>query len=69
MLSVMTAEIDIWRTAHFHLKRYGEHAGTEATQRADRMAKNGDLEGEAVWRRVVKAIMDLQRERDSGSLN
>jgi hypothetical protein len=69
MLSVMTADIDIWRTAHFHLKRYGEGALLEATQRADLMASKGDLESAAVWRRVAEAILELQRTRRSGAFN
>ncbi len=39
----------------------------EAAQRADAMLEKGDIEGAAVWRRVLKAVEELQRkERREG---
>jgi hypothetical protein len=45
----MTAEIDIWRTAHFLIKRYGEDAAEQAMLRGNRMAAKGDVDGEPIW--------------------
>ena len=33
----------------------------QAAMRADAMLDKGDLDGAAVWRRIVKAIEELQR--------
>jgi hypothetical protein len=45
------------------IKRYGEAAATEAAMRADEFADDGNLYGERVWRRIMEAIEELQRER------
>jgi hypothetical protein len=33
-----------------------------AAQRADSFLEAGDLDGSAVWRRVLRAIMEIRRE-------
>jgi len=57
------AEIEIWRAANVLVKQHGEDAAIIATQRADALLAEGDVEGERVFKRVVKAINELQRER------
>jgi len=59
----MVAEIEIWRAANVLVKQHGEDAAIIATQRADALLAEGDVEGERVFKRVVKAINELQRER------
>ena len=59
--------IDVWRTAHVMLKEYGAEAELLAAQRADALLDLGDPEGFAVWKRVVAAIVDLERKKPSGS--
>ena len=63
----MVTDIDIWRTAWLVIDRHGEEAEFEAASRADRHLDDGDLEGAAVWRRVLTAMDEIQRtERKSG---
>ncbi len=55
----MTSDIDIYRAANEVIKQHGEAADIEAAMRADECLAAGDMEGEAVWLRIVKAIEDL----------
>ena len=45
------------------VKRHGEDAPIFAAMQADKRAEAGDLEGKAVWLRVIRAIEELQRTR------
>ena len=59
--------IDIYRSAALLIKRYGEDAALEAAARADGLLDEGDLDGQRVWKAIVKAIEDIQRgERKEG---
>ncbi len=58
----MTPDLDIYRTANVLVKHYGEDAALEATQRADAMLEKGYLDGQRVWKRVLKAIKEIQRQ-------
>ena len=60
--SAMTSEIDVYRSAHALIQRHGEAAALEAAMSADAMLDKGDLDGVAVWRQIVAAINELQRE-------
>ncbi len=62
----MTSDPDIYRTANLMIKRHGTQAQIEAALRADKLLEDGDLEGLATWRKVIKAIQELQRERRPG---
>ncbi len=67
----MIGEADIWRSAAQIIKRYGEDAPLEAApleaaMRADAMLEAGDLDGQAVWKRIKKAAAELLRERPDG---
>ncbi len=53
-------EIDIYRAAAILVKRYGEDAPIHAAMRADAMLESGDLDGYAVWRRILRAVEELQ---------
>lgn len=50
---------NIFATAKLCIKQHGQSAGYFAAGRADELADAGDLEGAAVWRRVLKAIEEL----------
>ena len=64
----MTSEIDIYRSANELIKQYGDAADIEAAMRADEGLAAGDMEGEAVWLRIVKAIEELlSEERPEGA--
>ncbi len=42
------------------MNQHGEDAPIEAAMRADAMLENGDLDGYAVWRRILRAVGELQ---------
>ncbi len=47
----MTSNLGIYRSANGPIR---EHGALRAPQRADAMLERGDIEGAAVWRRIVK---------------
>ncbi len=55
----MTSDLDIYRSANELIKQHGEAADIEAAMRADEHLAAGDMEGEAVWLRIGKAIEEL----------
>ncbi len=59
---LMTSDIDIYRSANELIKQHGEAADIEAAMRADELMEAGDMEGEAVLLRIVKAIEELLSE-------
>jgi hypothetical protein len=65
----MIPEIDIWRVAALMLKRYGGEADIESAIRAEAFADVGDLAGEAIWRRIIDAIDQLENTRPPGPLH
>ena len=56
----MIPALDIWRSASVLVKRHGEDAPIHAAMRADELLEAGDLDGVATWRRVLRAIEELQ---------
>ncbi len=63
----MTSDLDIYRAANELIKQHGEAADIEAAMRADERLAAGDMEGEAVWIRIVNAIEELlSEERPEG---
>ncbi len=58
----MTSDIDIYRSANELIKQFGDAADIEAAMRADERLAAGDMEGEAVWLRILKAINELLSE-------
>ncbi len=58
----MTSDLDIYRTANVLVKHYGEDAALEAAQRADIMLEKGAIDGQRVWKRVLAAVEEIQRE-------
>ncbi len=61
----MTSDLDIYHAANELIKQHGEAADIEAAMRADERLAAGDMEGEAVWLRIVKAVEEL-RQREPG---
>ncbi len=57
----MIPALDIYRSANILVKRHGQDAPIEAAMRADAMLEKGDLEGCAVWKRILRAVEELQR--------
>ena len=58
----MTTDLDIYRSARTLINQHGEDATIHAATRADELLEAGDLDGLAVWKRVLKAIKEIQRE-------
>ncbi len=55
----MISDLDIYRSANEFIKQHGEVADIEAAMRADECLTARDMEGEAVWLRIVKAVEEL----------
>ncbi len=56
----MIPDLDIYRAASLLVKQHGEDAPIEAAMRADAMLEAGDLDGYAVWRRILRAVGELR---------
>ncbi len=63
----MTSDLDIYRAANVLIEQHGDAADIEAAMRADERLAAGDMEGEAEWLRIVKAVEELlSEERPEG---
>lgn len=58
----MIADTDIYRSANLLVKQHGKDAPIHAAMRADALLDAGDLDGCAVWKRIVKAVEELLRD-------
>jgi len=58
----LTSDLDIYRTASVLIREHGDEADLVAAVRADSFLEAGDMDGSAVWRRVLKAIKEIWRE-------
>ena len=56
----MIPDLDIYRSANALVKEHGQDAPVHAAMRADAKLDKGDLEGCAVWKRVMRAVGELQ---------
>ncbi len=56
----MTSDLDIYRSANLLVKQHGDDAPIEAAMRADSMLEKGDLDGYRTWKRILRAIEELQ---------
>jgi hypothetical protein len=70
----MISDLGIWRAANLLIRQHGDNAELAAAQRADQMhcrpmggsldlrskLDRGDLEGQTVWKRIRRAIVELQ---------
>ncbi len=55
----MISDLDIYRSANELIEQFGDAADIEAAMRADELMEAGDMDGRAVWLRIVKAIEEL----------
>ncbi len=63
----MIPDLDLYRSANLLVKQHGEDAPIHAAMRADAMLDKGDLDGYAVWKRMLRAVGELLRvERVQG---
>ena len=64
----MTEDTDVFRAAALHIKQHGEDAPIHAAMRADELLMEGDVDGAAVWKRIVKVVEALLAgERSEGT--
>jgi hypothetical protein len=59
----MVADVDVWRAARILMKQHGKEAALVASQRADALLAEGDVEGQQVFKMIVEAINDMQRDK------
>ena len=52
--------IDIYRTANELIKQHDEDEPIPAAMRVDELLDAGDMDGQAVWKRILAAIEELQ---------
>ena len=61
------SDLDVYRTANLLVKQHGAEATIHAAMNADAMLDRGDLDGQAVWLRIIRAIGKLlSRESPNG---
>ncbi len=58
---IMTSDLDIFRTANVLIREHGEDAAPEAAKR-DAMLEKGSVDGQRLWKRVLKAVKEIQRQ-------
>ncbi len=56
----MTPDLDIYRAASVIIKQYGQDAPIHAARRADARLEAGDSGGYGVWKRILRAVGELQ---------
>ena len=66
---IVLTERDIWIAANSLIKLYGDDAAIKAAARADMLAALGDVDGYALWKRIVRATIDLGRMEPPGPVN
>ncbi len=65
----MTTDLDIYRTANVLVREHGDEVDLVPAERADSFLEAGDMAGSVVWKQVLKAIKETQRqERGSREL-
>jgi hypothetical protein len=58
----VTSDLDIYRTANILVKEYGlEQAPLMAAKRADALLDLGDIDGQRVWKAILRAVQELIR--------
>ena len=62
----MIDDPDICRAAKLMIVQHGDEASRRAERRANDLARTGDSDVAAIWRHIVRAITELQRERTAG---
>ncbi len=58
----MTSDLDIYRAANVLIREHGDEAPIHAAMRHDELLEAGDMDGCAVWRRIIRAVKDLLAE-------
>ena len=56
----LTSDLDISRIARMLINEHGERVSIHAVMRADKRLEAGDLDGRAVWLKVLRAVKEPQ---------
>jgi len=59
----LTDDKDIYLATKLLIDRHGDDAVIEAAMMADKMLEQGDLDGLATWKRILKTIEELRAEK------
>jgi hypothetical protein len=63
----VTSDLDTYRAAVALIDQHRDSATIIAAMRADALLDEGDIDGVAVWRRIMRTVGELQRvERIEG---
>ncbi len=55
----MISDLDVYRSAQLLVERHGDGAPIEAAMKADAMLEKGDIDGQAAWLRILRAVKEL----------
>ncbi len=58
----MIRDLDIYRSANVLIREHGEDAALDAAMWAIAMLDKGDLNRYAVWKRILRAVEEIQRK-------
>jgi hypothetical protein len=64
----MVSDIEIYRSANALICQYGDGAAFHAAMRADALLEAGDLDGLAIWKRIIRAIDELTSKETAGTV-
>lgn len=59
----MKNQIDVWRAACAIVSEHGSNARFFASLRADALRAQSDIDGHLLWKRIQKAIKEIQRDK------
>ena len=59
----MIPDLEIWRATKLLIDQHGQDAPSRAAERADELLESGDIDGAGIWRAIMGAIEELQRDR------
>ncbi len=63
IMAAMVSDLDIYRSAKLLVDQHGDDdAPIHAAMQADAMLEKGDMDGAATWRRIIKAVEELQQQ-------
>jgi len=62
-VSTSKTKTDVWRAASALVVEHGGEARFVARLRADTLLKQYDVDGHLLWKRIVRCVRELQREK------
>ena len=68
-MPAMPTDLDIYRSAKILVEQHGADALIQAALKADELLDAGDLDGQAVWMRIRKAVLELMKPGDGETVH